>query len=387
MSTGSAALPAPVHVVGAAMIPMGRHRRSSYAGLAVGPVLDALAAAGLGRERVRAAFVGHSFGGMLTGQRVLKEIGLGGLPVVNVDNACSGGASAVHLAARAVAAGEYDVVLVVGVEKLTQFGGGTLPLVTEDPEVRRGMVMPALYAMRARRYLHERGTIDDLAAVSVKARRHGARNPYAQLRSEVTAEQVLASRPIADPLTLFMCCPTGDGAAAVVLVSDRARAELDGPAVRILASVLHSGEMDLGARDMLHPEITFASARDAYEAAGMGPDELDVVELHDAFSIAELIYYEALGLCPVGEAGKLLRSGETTFGGRVVVNPSGGLLAKGHPVGASGTAQVAEAFWQLTGTAGDRQVEGARTALTHVTGGGIAGLDHGACTVHVLRAG
>ncbi|CAN5397533.1 thiolase family protein [soil metagenome] len=380
----SGALASPVYVVGAAMLPMGRHRSSSYAGLAMNPVLDCLAAAGVARDEVQAAYVAHTYGGMLTGQRILKEIGIGGIPVVNVDNACSGGASAVHQAARAVASGEHDIVLVVGVEKLTQFGGGTLPLIEEDPDVQLGMVMPALYAMRARRFLHERGTRTDLANVSVKARRHGALNPFAQMRTHVTVEEVLAARPIADPLTLLMCCPTGDGAAAVLVVSESVRRRLEAPAISIEASVLHSGEMDLGQRDMLTPEITFASARDAYEAAGIGPDEIDVVELHDAFSIAELVYYEALGLCPIGDAAKLLASGETTFGGSVVVNPSGGLLAKGHPVGASGTAQVGEMDWQLTGQAGERQVPGARTGLTHVTGGGISGLDHGACTVHVF---
>jgi benzoylsuccinyl-CoA thiolase BbsB subunit len=323
---------------------------------------------------------------MLTGQRILKDVGIGGIPVTNVDNACSGGATALHEAYLAVTSGRYDIVLVIGVEKLTQFGGGPLPLVEEDPEVRIGMVLPALYAMRARRYLHERdASITDLAAVSVKARAHGARNPLAQYRSTVTLEEVLAARSIADPLTLLMCCPTGDGAAAVVVVSEPVLRRLGRPAMRVAASILHSGELDLGPRDMLHPQISFDSARDAYNAAGIGPEDLDVVELHDAFSIAELVYYEALGLCPVGAAGKLLASGGTTFGGRVVVNPSGGLLAKGHPVGASGTAQVVELLWQLTARAGDRQVEGARIGLTHVTGGGIAGLDHGACAVHVFE--
>ncbi|MFT4210506.1 MAG: thiolase family protein [Microbacterium sp.] len=374
-------------VVSAAMAPMGRYPGASYAGLAVRPVLDCLARAGVARHEVEAVYCAHSYGGMLTGQRILKEIGIGDIPVTNVDNACSGGATAVHEAWRAVASGHHDVALAIGVEKLTQFGGGTLPLVTDDPEVRLGMVMPALYAMRARRYLHERdASVVDLAAVSVKARRHGARNPYAQLRSEVTVDEVLASRPIADPLTLFMCCPTGDGAAAVLVVSDRYRRRLDVPAVRIAASVLHSGSIDLGPRDMLRPEITRHTAHDAYEAAALSPDELDVVELHDAFSIAELVYYEALGLCDDGDSASLIREGTTTFGGDVVVNPSGGLLAKGHPVGASGTAQIAELYWQLTGQAGDRQVAGARVGLAHVTGGGIAGLDHGACTIHVLTA-
>ncbi len=375
------------YVVGAAMIPMGKHRSSSYSGLATPAVIGALASAGVDRADVDAVVCGHAFGGMLTGQRIVKEIGLGGIPVTNVDNACSGGATALNAAFRAVTDGHADVVLVIGVDKLTQFGGGTLPLVVEDPEVQQGMVMPALYAMRARRYLHERGaTVDDLAAVSVKARRHGALNPYAQFRSEVTAEEVLASRPIADPLTLMQCCPTGDGAAAVVVVSERVRARLDRPAIRISASVLHSGSVTGSFRDMLRPEITYESAREAFEQAGIAPSDVDVVELHDAFTIAELVYYEALGLCEPGESTELLHSGATTFGGSVVVNPSGGLLAKGHPVGASGVAQVVELYWQLTGQAGQRQVDAARVGLSHVTGGGIAGLDHGACTVHLFES-
>jgi benzoylsuccinyl-CoA thiolase BbsB subunit len=323
---------------------------------------------------------------MLTGQRIAKDVGIAGVPIVNVDNACSGGATALYEAQRAVRDGHHDVVVVIGVDKLTQFGGGTLPLVTEDWEVRQGMVMPALYAMRARRYLNDRGaTLEDLAEVSVKARRHGALNPYAQYRKPVTVEEVLASRMVADPLTLFQCCPTGDGAGALVVVSDAVRRRLGRPSVRVRASVLHSGRYVGGYRDMLHPEITYASAREAFEEAGVGPEDLQVIELHDAFSVAELVYYEALGLCEPGDAVKLLRTGQTTFGGPVVVNPSGGLLAKGHPVGASGAAQLVEAFWQLTGTAGDRQVPSARLALTHVTGGGISGFDHGACCIHILE--
>ena len=375
------------YLVGGAMIPMGKYRDSSYVGLAVPAVVAALASAGIGTQDLEAVVCGHAFGGMLTGQRIAKEIGIGSIPVMNVDNACSGGASALHLAWKDIEAGRHEVILVIGVDKLTQFGGGTLPLVTEDPEVQRGMVMPALYAMRARRYLHERGaTPADLAAVSVKARRHGARNPYAQFRKQTTVEEVLQSRPIADPLTLLQCCPTGDGAAAVLLVSDAVRRRLGRPAVRIAASVLHSGQVTASFRDMLRPEITYHSAHDAYEAAGFGPADLDVIELHDAFSIAELVYYEALGLCEAGESADFLRRGRSSYGGDVVVNPSGGLLSKGHPVGASGVAQAVEMFWQLTGQAGERQVPQARRGLTHVTGGGIAGLDHGACTVHLFES-
>lgn len=377
-----------VFVVSAAMIPFAKHRSSSYVGLAVPPLIDALQGAGIQKSDVDAVYVGHSYGGMMTGQRITKEIGLGTIPTVNVDNACSSGATAVHEAWTAISQGLIDVAVVIGVEKLTQFGGGMLPLSPEDREVKQGIVMPAVYAMRATRYLYEtEATAEDLALVSVKARKHGALNPFAQFREEVTAEQVLAARPVADPLTLLMCCPTGDGAAVVVLASERARQRLGAPrGMRVAASILHSGQVEEGFRDMTKPEITYDSARDAYAQAGIGPEDLDMIELHDAFSIAELVYYEAFGLTEKQSAVALLRDGRTTFGGDVVVNPSGGLLAKGHPVGASGVAQITEAFWQLTGQAGARQIDGARTALTHVTGGGTAGLDHGACTVHIFEA-
>lgn len=377
-----------VFVISAAMIPFGKHRTSSYVGLAVSPLIDALKSAGIEKSDVDAVYVGHSYGGMMTGQRITKEIGLGTVPTVNVDNACSSGATAMHEAWTAITQGIIDVAVVIGVEKLTQFGGGTLPLSPEDREVKQGIVMPAVYAMRATRYLYETdATVEDLARVSVKARRHGALNPFAQFRKEVTVDEVLAARPVAVPLTLLMCCPTGDGAAVVVLASERARDRLGAPrGMRVAASVLHSGQVEEGFRDMTKPEISYHSARDAYAQAGIEPKDLDMVELHDAFSIAELVYYEAFGLTEKHSAVALLREGRTTFGGDVVVNPSGGLLAKGHPVGASGVAQVAEAFWQLTGQAGARQIEDARWALTHVTGGGTAGLDHGACTIHIFEA-
>jgi acetyl-CoA acetyltransferase len=375
-----------VFVIGGAMIAMGKYPESSYPGLAIPAVLGAMASARTTRQQIDAVYCGHAFGGMLAGQRIIKEIGLGGIPVVNVDNACSGGATALHEAYHAIAQGRYEVALVIGVDKLSQFGRGMLPLCTEDHEVRHGMVMPALYAMRARRYLYERdATAADLAGVSVKARRHSMRNPYAQYRKPVTIEEVLSSRPIADPLTLLQCCPTGDGAAAVVIASDTVRKQNVGPSVRVAASVLHSGQVTDGFRNMLRPEITYECAQEAYQKAGIGPDDLDVVELHDAFSIAELLYYEALGLCPVGDSLAALKENATTYGGKVVVNPSGGLLSKGHPVGASGVAQVVEMFWQLTGRAGTRQVQKAKIGLSHVTGGGISGLDHGACTIHIFE--
>lgn len=375
------------YVIGGAMIPMGKHRNSSYTGLAAPAIRGALLDAGIQAAELQEVYCGHAYGGMMTGQRILKELGIGGIPVVNLDNACSGGATALHEAVRSIEDGRAEIALVVGVDKLTQFGGGTLPLVEEDPEVQQGVVMPAIYAMRAQRFLHERDAKPaDLAAVAVKARKHAAANPYAFFRSEVTVDEVLASRPIADPLTLMQCCPTVDGAAAVIVASEKVRQRLGSPAMKVKASVLHSGQFVSGFRNMLRPEISFESAKDAYAQAGIEPKDLDLIELHDAFTIAELVYYEALGLCAPGDAVGLLRDGSTTYGGDVVVSPSGGLLSKGHPVGASGVAQVVEALWHLTDRAGTRQVEDANFALTHVTGGGLAGLDHGACTIHIFEA-
>jgi benzoylsuccinyl-CoA thiolase BbsB subunit len=245
--------------------------------------------------------------------------------------------------------------------------------------------MPALYAMRARRYMHEFGLTDDqLAKVSVKARRHGALNPDAQFRDPVTVEQVKQARPVADPLTLFHCCPSGDGAAAVVIcAADKARQYTTTP-VRVAGSEINSGKYVTGFRDMTSPEITVRGAEQLYEEAGIGPEDVDLAEVHDAFAIAELLYYEALGFCARGEAARLLEDGETSLGGRIPVNPSGGLLAKGHPIGATGVAQIVEIVRQLRGQCGSRQVEGAKVGLTHCTGGGISGFDHGVCSIHLF---
>lgn len=374
-----------VALVGAGMVPFGRYPEATHADLAVPAILAALNDAGARPDDLDGIFCGSSFGGMLTGQRVLREVGMTGPPVVNVENACSSGSSAVREAYLAIRAGKLDAALVFGVDKLTQFGAGTLPLEMEDHEVRAGMVMPALYAMRARRYLHEYGhdpTV--LAAVTVKSRRHASLNPYAQLRTPTEVGEVLASRMIADPLTLYQCCPSGDGAAAVVLAAKAVAGRFAAPPLRILASVLTSGRYEPGYREMTRSETTMEAAAAAYEEAGVGPTDIDVAEVHDAFSIAELMYYEAFGFCAPGDAPRLLESGATSLGGHTVVNPSGGLLSKGHPVGATGVAQLVEIVWQLRGACGDRQVDGARVGLTHATGGGIAGVDHGACAIHVL---
>jgi acetyl-CoA acetyltransferase len=376
-----------VSIIGVGMVPFGKFPERTLADLAWPAVKQALADAEISPRQVQIAYCGTALGGMMAGQRILGKIGLTGIPVTNIENACSSSSSALRQAVLALRSGEYDVALVIGAEKLSKFGGGTLPLEKEDWEVSQGMVMPAVYAMRAQRYMHERGlTREQLAKVSVKNRRNGVHNPDAQMRTEVTVEEVLASRAIADPLTLLQCCPTGDGAAAMVLCAASLTARLGRKPIRIAASHLVSGKFLTGFRDMTVPEITVRGAAESYEQAGMGPDDIDVVEMHDAFSIAEPIYYEAFGFCARGEAGRMLDEGEAEIGGRIPVNPSGGLLAKGHPIGATGAAQVVEIVRQLRGEAGGRQVLKARVGLTHATGGGITGFDHGACSIHILQA-
>ena len=374
-----------VCVIGTGMIPFGKYPDKTLAEIGWPAVKEAIVESGVPHKSIDAVYCGTALGGMLAGQRVMKTLGLTGMPIINVENACSSSSSALAEAWTAVASGRHDIVMVVGVEKLTKFGGGTLPLEREDWEVNQGMVMPALYAMRAKRYMHEYGlTARQLAEVSVKAHDHGALNPNAQIRKRVTVEEVMSSRPVADPFTLWHCCPTGDGAAALVIASvDVAREQKSNP-VRIAASEVTSGIYTNGYRDMTWAELTARGAREAYEMAGVGPDDVDVAELHDAFTIAELMYYEAFGFCERGHAYELLSSGATSLGGNICVNPSGGLLSRGHPVGATGAAQAVEIVRQLEGRAGAHQVEGAKVGIAHATGGGIAGLDHGACSIHIF---
>ena len=374
-----------VCVIGTGMIPFGKYPDKTLAEIGWPAVKEAIIESGVPHKSIDAVYCGTALGGMLAGQRVMKTLGLTGMPIINVENACSSSSSALAEAWTAVASGRHDIVLVVGVEKLTKFGGGTLPLEREDWEVNQGMVMPALYAMRAKRYMHEYGlTARQLAEVSVKAHDHGALNPNAQIRKRVTVDEVMSSRPVADPFTLWHCCPTGDGAAALVIASvDFAREQKSNP-VRIAASEVTSGIYTNGYRDMTWAELTARGAREAYEMAGVGPDDVDVAELHDAFTIAELMYYEAFGFCERGHAYELLSSGATSLGGNICVNPSGGLLSRGHPVGATGAAQAVEIVRELEGRAGAHQVEGAKVGIAHTTGGGIAGLDHGACSIHIF---
>ncbi len=375
-----------VSVIGVGMIPFGKYPETNITDLGWPAVKAAIKDAGIDARRIQAVYSGTARGGAMVGQRIMGRLGLAGLPIVNVENACSSSSSAMAQGVMAVSSGAYDMVLVIGVEKLTKFGGGTLPLDEDDWEVRLGLTMPALYAMRAQRYMHDFGiSLKDVASVSVKNRKNGALNPDAQMRKEVSVEEVLASRMIADPFTLLQCCPTGDGAAAIILASNAVAKQLSDNPIEVRASHLTSGRFMSGFRDMTSPEITVRGARETFEESGLGPEDIDVAEVHDAFSVAELIYYEAFGFCARGDGAALLQSGATSIGGRIPINPSGGLIAKGHPVGATGAAQVVEIVRQLRGQAGARQVEGAKVGMTHATGGGISGFDHGACSIHIFQ--
>lgn len=371
-------------IVAAGMTPFGRDPKRPLTALGTQAVLAALADGGVPRSAIQAAYVGTQWGGSMIGQRVMREAGLLGIPILNVENACSSGSSGLREAVIAIRAGVYDCVLVLGCDKLSH-ASGTLQRHPDDYDGSLGLSPPALYAMRAQRYLHDRGaTPADLAMVAVKNRRHALDNAKALFRSEVTLEQVLASRPVAEPLTLLQCCARSDGAAAVIVAREGMAGRPGRAPVSIRASQLCSGRYYPGFRDMTRPEITQRGAAEAYEQAGIGPEDVHCAEVHDAFTVAEVLYYEALGFCPDGEGAAFIRSGASAIGGRLPVNTSGGLLAKGHPPGATGIAQVVEAVTQLRGEAGNRQVDGAKVALTHCTGGGVAGLDHGACTIHIL---
>jgi acetyl-CoA acetyltransferase len=369
----------PVYILGVGLTAFGRHTNDTIESLGSAAALEALNEAGARPQDIDAIYCGNVYGGMLPAQRIAARLGLTGRPGYNLEAACSSSAIALHLAVEAIRTRRHDTALVIGVEQLSVFTGGTLRLNADDLDVAQGVSMPAVYAMRAQTYLAATdATAEDLAAVAVKNHGNGLANPRAQFGCTTTVDEVLSSRPIADPLTLLQCCGSGDAAAAVVVSKDRGHAARP---LAILASQFSSGTT--GVHDLARDALTTRVADSAYREAGVSPDELSVVELHDAFSIAELIYYEALGLCEFGEAKELLDSGHTALNGRCPVNPSGGLLARGHPIGATGVAQVVEvAEWLRRSSATSKTTRG--IGLTHCTGGGITGYDHAACTIHVL---
>jgi acetyl-CoA acetyltransferase len=402
-------------LAGVGMTRFGKHMETGLKALGAEAVQKALADAGVEADQLEAAWVGNAAAGLVTGQEcirgqvILRSMGLGKLPVINVENACASASTALNQAAAMVSAGLYDIVLALGAEKLyhedkrksfAAFSGAVdveamaaiMARLKQSAEAggaksaasgageKRSMFMD-IYAIAARGHMKAYGTtVEQFAGVSAKNSYHGSLNPRAQFREVLSVEQVLAEPMIAEPLTRPMCSPIGDGAAAVVVVSERKARELGiRRPVRVASSVLHSG-WDPAPGDVGSVKLC---ALEAYEEAGVGPQDLSVVELHDASAPAEIMAYESLDLCGSGEGGKLIEAGETRLGGRVPVNTSGGLLRKGHPVGATGIAQIVELTEQLQGRAEKRQVDGARVGLAHNAGGNI-GADTAAACVTIL---
>jgi acetyl-CoA acetyltransferase len=403
------------YVAGVGMTRFGKFLERGLKSLGEEAVTQALADAGVGTADIQAAWVGNAAAGLVTGQEcirgqvVLRKAGIGQIPIINVENACASASTAFNQACAMVSAGLYDTVLALGVEKLydedkqksfAAFSGAVdveamveiMANLKKNAEAsgaskasggagkNRSMFMD-IYASAARNHMKTYGTtVEQFAGVSAKNSFHGSLNERAQFREALTIEDVLQSPMIAEPLTRPMCSPIGDGAAAVVVVSEKKAKELGlKNAVRVHACALHSG----WDRAPGEAGVAEYAANLAYNEAGVGPEDLSVIELHDASAPAEIMAYESLGLCGKGEGGKLISDGVTRLGGRLPVNTSGGLLRKGHPVGATGIAQIVELAEQLQGRAGKRQVEGAKLALAH-NGGGSLGTDAAALCVTIL---
>lgn len=407
-----------VYIIGVGMIRFNKYPQGSVRGMAAESLQLVLDDAGLVKDDIQAAYISNTFWGMFSNQHSIRgevmlwDTGLKGIPIVNCENACAGASTALHLGYAAIRAGMYDVVLALGSEKITHENKALslgayatcmdvenfeshinmfmelnkkldfkLPEGETPPGEGRSIFMDA-YAMGARWHMKSFGTTQrQLAAVCAKNHWHGSLNPKAQYQEDMSVEEVLAAKPVTYPLTRPMCAPVGDGAAAAILCSERYLRKLSGSRpVRILASVLGSGT----DRDIDGVDIGERLSKKAYEIAGLGPKDIDLAELHDATAYGELHQYEAMGFCPLGEGGPYAESGATRLGGSKPVNTSGGLECRGHPIGASGLAQIHEVVCQLRGEAGKRQVEGARIALTE-NGGGNLGVEEASMTIHILE--
>jgi acetyl-CoA acetyltransferase len=376
-------------LAGLGLTPFGKHPDDSLKTLAKAAIGEALDDAGLAPGGVDMAFVANAVAAITTGQvsvvgqTVLAESGIDGIPVYNIDNACAGSAAALNLATHALRAGVAERILVVGVEKLYHEdravtyralnGAADIDWVRSvdvDPE-RESVFVKHVYADRLAAYAKiARLEPETLAEIAVKNRRHAATNALAQFRDPVTVDEVLAARVVIDPVTTLMCAPIGDGASAVVVAAD-------GPVW------VRGSAVSMGSRPGRSKTTLRRVAEAAYDQARIGPEDVDVAEVHDATAFGELLAYEELGLCEPGEGASLVAQGATSLGGRIPVNPSGGLESRGHPIAATGLAQVVELARQLRGEAGDRQVEGARVALAEAAGGFVAG-DSASIAVHVL---
>ena len=375
-----------VYVLGVGMIKFGRYPDRDVSQLGGEAAVQALKDAGLSIKDIEMFVCGNLFqANAMNGQKILQQIGQTGIPVFNVSNACATGSTAFREAYVGVASGMYDVTMAVGVEQMGKMGllGGGARSGGESVEGVLGSgLMPAVFGQAGVEHMRKYGTTpEQFAKISVKNHKHSVHNPLSQYQVEVSLDDVMKARMVAFPNTLYMCCPTGDGAAAAILVSEEKMKQFTNKPIKVAASVLTSDPYT--DRDLTMPDVntlTRNAAKQAYEKSGIGPEDLGLVELHDCFATAELLHYENLGLCGEGEAGQMIDEGATALGGKVPVNVSGGLLSKGHPLGATGVANIYEIVHQLRGNGGARQVEGAKAGLAHVIGLGSA------CTIHILTA-
>jgi acetyl-CoA acetyltransferase len=376
------------------MTRFGKLLDKSLKDLAYEPVWSAIHESKIDPHDIDIAFAGNAYAGLITGQEsirgqaLLREAGITRIPIINVENACASGSTAFYLAHRAVAAEQADVALALGVEKLfCDDTGKSLKALSSssdlDVEGRMGMLFAGIYAMRVRGHMERYGlTREQLAKVAVKNHDHGALNPHSQYRNRVTVEEVLKSRVIADPITLQMTCPLGDGGAAVLIGTKEMALRMGKRPVKIGSSVL--GSFGFTRKD--EPSIVERVSQKAYAEAGIKPRDVQVAELHDAVAPVELLLYEQLGFCGPGESGRMIDERATWFDGKLPVNTSGGLTAKGHPAGATGIAQVAEIVWQMRGEAGERQMHPfPNVGLAQNGGGNVAG-ETAVVAIHILQA-
>ena len=372
------------YVLGVGMIKFGRYPDKDVSQMGGEAAILALKDAGASIKDVELLVCGNLFqASAMNAQKILQQIGQTGIPALNVANACATGSTAFREAYIGVASGMYDVTMAVGVEQMGKMGllGGGARSGAESVEGVLGSgLMPAVFGQAGVEHMRKHGTTaEHFAKISVKNHKHSVHNSLSQYQIEVSLDDVMNARMVAYPNTLYMCCPTGDGAAAAILMSEDKMKQFTSKPVKVATSVLTSDPYT--DRDLTMPDVntlTQNAAKEAYEKAGIGPQDLDLVELHDCFATAELLHYENLGLCAEGEAGRMIDEGRTELGGEVPVNVSGGLLSKGHPLGATGVANIYEIVTQLRGQAGARQVEAPKAGLAHVIGLGSA------CTIHIL---
>ena len=382
------------YILGVSMTRFGKLLDKSLKDLAYEPVWQAIDESKIDPHDIDIAFAGNAYAGLITGQEsirgqvLLREVGITRIPIINVENACASGSTAFYLAHRAVSAGQADVALALGVEKLfCDDTGKSLKALSSssdlDVEGRMGMLFAGIYAMRVRGHMERYGlTREQLAKVAVKNHDHGALNPHSQYRNRVTVEEVLNSRMIADPITLQMTCPLGDGGAALLIGTKEMALEMGKRPVKIGSSVL--GSFGFTRKD--EPSIVERVSQRAYAEAGVKPKDVQVAELHDAVAPVELLLYEQLGFCGPGESGRMIDERATWFDGKLPVNTSGGLTAKGHPAGATGISQVAEIVWQMRGEAGERQIHPIpNVGLVQNGGGNVAG-ETAVVAIHILQA-